>query len=247
MARQVRAFLVTMMLLVAGAIRPAWAQVTPAGSFPPPDDTPSVKIGGVLFADYTKTIKPEIVDADGNRVSPSAFNVSRAYINVTGQLNHLIAFRITPDISREQGSGSSLAGSMTLRLKYGYAQVNLDDWLWRGTYVRAGMIQTPYIDFEESVYRYRFQGMVFVDRELFLTSADFGVSVRTQLPGGYGEVVGGYYDGEGYNRVDPNDQKALQLRGTLRPLPSPGLMRGLRATVFYDPITTLRTMSGGGL
>jgi hypothetical protein len=213
---------------------PVAAQVTPGGALPPPDDTPSVRVGGTLFLDYTRTLEPEVTDADGNPVSPDAFNVSRAYINVTGQLNHLIAFRITPDITRETGTGSSLSGSLTFRLKYGFAQVNLDDWMWRGSYVRAGVIQTPYVEFEESVYRYRFQGPIFVDRETYLTSADFGVSFRTQFPGGYGEVVAGAYNGDGYTRLDPNDQKAFQVRGTLRPLPGPGTLRGLRVTLFYD-------------
>ena len=38
----------------------------------------------------------------------SAFNVGRAYLNVTGQINHRIGFRVTPDIVRETGVGSSL-------------------------------------------------------------------------------------------------------------------------------------------
>ena len=213
---------------------PAAAQVTPANTYPPPDDTPSVRVGGTLFADYTRTLAPEITDIDGNLVNPSAINVTRAYISVTGQVNHLVAFRITPDVAREAGTGSSLNGSMTLRLKYAYAQLNLDDWLWRGSYVRAGMTQTPYVEFEESIYRYRFQGPTFTDREGYLPSADLGVSFRTQFPGGYGEVVGGLYNGEGYTRPDPNDQKALQLRATLRPFPAPGTSRGLRVTMLYD-------------
>jgi hypothetical protein len=213
---------------------PVWAQVRPTPENPPPDDNPSVRVGGTLFTDYTKTIDPQIVDSSGNRSSTSAFNVARAYINVSGQLNHLFAFRITPDIVRETGSGSSLGGSMTLRLKYGYAQVNLDDWIWRGSYVRAGMIPTPYVDFEESVYRYRFQGPVFTDREGYMTSSDYGAVFRTLLPRGYGEVVGGVYNGEGYARSDPNDQKALQVRATIRPFPLTNLPRGFRATAFYD-------------
>jgi hypothetical protein len=222
----------TGVLLIPGAR--AGAQVTPTSGFPPPDDTPSVRVGGTLFADYTRTFAPEVTDGNGDRVSTSAFNVLRTYINVTGQVNHLIAFRVTPDITRETGTGSSLNGSMTMRLKYGYAQFNFDDWLWRGTYARAGMIQTAYIDLEESIYRYRFQGPTFTDREGFVPSADLGASFRTLFPGGYGEVVGGVYNGEGYQRADPNDQKALQIRGTLRPFPQPGLAHGLRVTVFYN-------------
>jgi len=221
-----------MALMLSAA--PALAQVVPANVYPPPDDTPSIRIGTVLFVDFSQTRAPAIKDADGNDVSLSAANVTRAYLNVTGQANHLFAFRITPDVVREAGTGSSLAGSETYRLKYGYMQVNFDDWLWRGSYARAGMIQTPYVDFEESIYRYRFQGQVFAEREGFMSSADFGAAFRTLLPGGYGEVVGGLYNGEGYTRADVNDQKAVEIRGTLRPLPGPGLARGLRVTLFYD-------------
>ena len=221
-----------MAVLILRAL-PASAQVTPTPTAPPPDDTPSVRVGGLLFADFTQTIAPTITDGAAATVSPSAFNVTRAYINVAGQLNHLFAFRITPDIVRETGGGSSIAGSETLRLKYGYVQMNLDDWLWRGTFVRAGMIQTPYIDFEETVYRYRFQGTVFAEREGFMSSADFGAAIRTLTPGGYGEIMAGVYNGEGYTRADPNNQKAIEIRGTLRPFPSGNLPRGLRVTAFY--------------
>ena len=210
-------------------------QVTPTDNYPrPPDDTPSVRIGGTLFVDDTYSLAPKVIDVDGNAVTSSDFNVTRAYVNVTGQVNHLIAFRITPDVVRETGTGSSLAGSETFRLKYGYAQLNLDDWMWRASYVRVGMIQTPYVDFAENVYRYRFQGQVFVDREGYRPSSDFGAAFRTLLPGGYGEVVGGIFNGEGYAHADPNNQKAWEIRGTLRPLPGPGLLHGVRITSYLD-------------
>ena len=37
----------------------------------------------------------------------------------------------------------------------------MDDWLPRGTWVRFGLQQTPYVDFMEGIYRYRFQGNIF--------------------------------------------------------------------------------------
>jgi hypothetical protein len=221
-------------VLVALSVSTATAQVTPSPDRIPPDDTPSVRIGGVLFGDYTYTLAPDAVDADGHRFNVNGFNIARAYINVAGQLNHVFAFRITPDIVRETGTGSSLNGRLTLDLKYGFMQVNLDDWLWRGSYVRAGMIQTPYVDFEEGIYRYRFQGTVFSEREGFLPSSDYGVAFRTQFPRGYGEAVAGVYNGEGFARAEANDQKALQLRGTLRPFPNANAARGIRLTMFYD-------------
>ena len=108
---------------------PASAQVTPAAGYVPPDDTQAIRVGAVIFYDYTYQKEPKITDAAGNLISPSAFNVARTYINVTGNISHVVAFRITPDITRETFTGPALSGSLVFRLKYGYAQFNLDDWL----------------------------------------------------------------------------------------------------------------------
>src|SRR4051812_36726862 len=94
------------LLMCAMAPLPCAAQVTPAAGFTPPDDTPSIRVGATLFTDYTVVENPKVKDADGNEVTANAFNVGRAYINVTGNISHLVAFRITPDITRETGVGS---------------------------------------------------------------------------------------------------------------------------------------------
>jgi len=213
---------------------PAVAQQAPPAAPKPPDDTPSIRIGAVIFADYTITQQPKAVDVDGNEITPNAFTVGRAYINVTGRVSPLISFRITPDIARESGAGSSLSGSQTFRLKYAYAQFNLDEWTTRGTWARLGMQQTPWVDFEESVYRYRFQGTIFADREGFISSSDVGVSFRYAFDGDYGDVHAGLYNGETYTRPEANDQKGFMVRGTVRPLPAHAALRGLRLSGFYD-------------
>jgi hypothetical protein len=227
--------------LMSGAAR---AQITPAEGYTPVDDTPVVKVGGTIFADYTYQQEPQAVDADGNTYHPNAFNITRAYINVTGQISHLISFRITPDVVRTgsvtiPGGGGNvdvpgLTGTLTYRLKYAYGQLNFDDFTTKGSWFRLGMQQTPYIDFEENIYRYRFSGTVFVDREGFLSSSDLGASVHWNFPGNFGDIHTGVYNGEGYTRAEVNDQKAFMIRGTLRPLPMIPALRGLRLTGFYD-------------
>jgi hypothetical protein len=228
-----RALAATAIALLAVA-RPGTAQITPAEGYTPPNDDPAVKVGGTIFLDYTYQDAPEVTDADGNRVHSNTFNVGRAYVNLTGQLHHLLGFRITPDIVRETGTGSSLNGSYTVRLKYAYAQLNLDDWLPKGTWIRLGLQQTPYVDFQESVYRYRFQGPTFTDREGFLTSSDLAVSTRLAFPSNFGDVHVGVYNGEGYTKPEANDQKAIQIRATVRPAPGLLVLRGLRLTAFWD-------------
>ena len=198
---------------------PCAAQVTPAAGYTPPDDTPSIRLGTTIFGDYTITDKPKGTDADGNEFTPNAFNIGRAYINVTGNISHVISFRVTPDIARESGTGSSLSGSYTFRLKYAFAQFNLDRWMTRGTWARLGMQQTPWVDFEESIYRYRFQGTVFAEREGYLSSSDVGASFHYNLPGNYGDVHAGVYNGETYSKPEVNQEKGFMVRGAFRPLP----------------------------
>src|SRR5882672_3224066 len=90
-----------LVLVLALLARTASAQITPAAGYTPPDDTPSIKIGTTIYANYTYQDNPQILDADGNLVNKSAFDVTRAYINVTGNISHIVAFRVTPDIKRE--------------------------------------------------------------------------------------------------------------------------------------------------
>jgi hypothetical protein len=218
-------------------------QVTPAAGYTPPDDTQAVRIGAVIFYDYTFMKAPRVTDAAGNLISTNAFNLVRTYINVTGNISHIVAFRITPDISRETGAGSSNSGSLVYRTKYGYAQFNLDDWTgsWKTSWVRVGIQQTPIIDFQEAAYRYRFQGTLFAERETapngqtFMPSADNGATFHTAFPNGYGDVHFGLYNGEGYTRAEANDQKAFEVRASVRPMPmGEAIARGIRLTVFYD-------------
>jgi hypothetical protein len=223
------------MVLSCGA-GTALAQNAPAT--PPaatPDDTPSIRVGATLFADYTYTQSPEATDADGNTYNPSQFNVTRSYINITGNISHIVAFRFTPDITRETGTGSSLNGSLTFRVKYAFAQVNLDDWMEKGSWVRFGIHQTPWVDFEEGIYRYRFQGQVFSEREGYLSSSDAGASFHYNFPSNYGEVHVGVYNGENYNRPEVNGQKAFEVRGSARPFANgAALLRGVRVHGFYN-------------
>jgi len=221
--------------IVCGSLAAAaFGQVTPAAGYTPPDDTPSFKVGATIFADYTYNQSPTVTDADGNSIHNSSFNVSRAYINITGNLNHFIAFRITPDVARETAATSSNNGSQEFRLKYAYAQFNLDDWTTHGSWIRFGVNQTPLLDYTEGIYRYRFQGSIFVEREGYLTSSDAGLSAHWVIPNGYGDIHGGYYNGEGYSHIETNNEKAFQLRASVRPLPLGGALKGLRVTGFID-------------
>ncbi len=232
------------MALFAAAVVSADDPAPAAAPSPVPPDGPSIKVGATIFADYTYTSEPEVRDATGALVSPSAFDVTRAYVNVTGTITPLVSFRITPDIRRLSTSsqlapGESVSsrqeGSLTFRLKFAFGQIALDRWLGGGAWVRVGLQQTPYLDLLEGVYRYRFAGPMFAQKEGYLDTSDFGLSARWQSSGEHVEILAGVFNGETFVRGEANDRKALQARASLRPFASSdGAARGLRVTGFVD-------------
>ncbi len=201
---------------------PAGSQGDKGGAAPPPT-YPAISLGVLSYLQYDAELK--------NRSGFNAFDVTRGYINITGDLMKNVRFRITPDVKR--ATDGSLAGSLVLRLKYGYAE--FDNIGVKASWLRFGSHQTPWLDFEESINRYRVQGQMFAEREGVIPgSADFGAGYFAPLPGKYGEIQAGVYNGEGYAQTDTNKYKSVQGRLTIRPFPNGGAIHGLRLSAFYD-------------
>jgi hypothetical protein len=204
---------------------------------PKPADNFKIGLGTTIFADYTYLDAPKGTDSDGNSIHASTFEVRRAYINVIGNISDVIGFRVTPDVGARvstSGATTNYDGSLDFRLKYAFAQFNLDKVTTHGSWIRFGQQQTPYLDFMEGIYRYRFQGTMFAEREGFQSSSDVGLSGHWEIPQNYGDIHLGYYNGDTYSKAEVNDQKAFQIRGTLRPFPKLDTIKGLRLTAFYD-------------
>src|SRR5688572_24639810 len=215
------------LLLSLAALNAAWAQSSqppapqaPPAAAPAEPEFPIVRVGTTTYLQYLAELE--------NRAGLNVFDVTRGYINVTGQLSRNVRFRLTPDIRRI--TDGSLAGSLAFRIKYAFAQY---DNLLPGSAVRFGAHATPWIDFEQTIMRYRVQGTVFAERDGVIPgSADFGVSYQMPLPSNYGEFHAGVFNGEGSSATDSNKYKSVQARFTVRPLPGRGLANGLRVSGF---------------
>jgi hypothetical protein len=205
----------------AAAQSPQAPPATPAPS--PEPDYPIIRFGVLSYLQYAAELE--------NRDGYNAFDVTRAYLNVNGQITRRIRFRFTPDIRRI--NDGTMAGSLILRVKYAFAQI---DNVGPRSWIRIGAHQTPWLDFEESINRYRVQGTMFAEREgLIPGSSDFGASYFAQLPGGYGEFHSGVYNGEGYAQPEVNKTKSVQGRLTVRPLPNAGaIAKGFRVSGFFN-------------
>ena len=221
-----------LLAVCVAVVRPAAAQSPQTPAATPPaqattqaaqPDYPIIRVGVLSYLQYDAELE--------NRSGYNTFDVTRAYLNVTAQISKNVRFRFTPDIKRV--NDSTLAGSLVVRVKYAYAQI---DNVGPRSWIRMGAHQTPWLDFEESINRYRVQGMMLAEREgLIPGSADFGASYFATLPSNYGEFHVGVYNGEGYAQPEANKYKSMQGRFTVRPLAKGNaIAKGFRVSGFFN-------------
>jgi hypothetical protein len=177
---------------------------------------PQASVTGVIYTQYQYS--------DAPIAAKSTFDMTRAYVNVLGRFSNGITTRLTTDILP---TGTNLA----IRLKYAFAA-----WTPTGSSLtyKLGMIHTPWVDFEETMWDYRMQGTIAVDRNGYMTAADIGVGVDGHWNG---ERVNGQVtlvNGEGYAGGSGDFRKDLQARVSVRLQPTNDNSRvgGLRASGY---------------
>ena len=168
------------------------------------------------------------------------FELKRGYFTVRTRLNDVFSVRYTQDITLDQ-EGEDM-GNVETRLKYLFMKMKLNEYLFfENSYLEFGLVQRPWLDFEQKINQYRVQGKMFTEKQHLINSADFGATfvsliggtldeeyqqnVNASSPGKYGSISLGIYNGGGYHAVEKNNNKTLEGRLSVRPVPDfhPGL------------------------
>ena len=192
-----------------------------------------IKIEGLWYLSYQ--------DGESGGTDYSKFSLKRGYLTVKKDIMPMLSARLTADISQTSTTGSD-DGSIEMRLKYLYGQFNMDDMgFMTKPNIEFGLVHTPWLDFEEHINMFRMQDTMFVERNGMFNSADTGITFNTLLggtigedyqksvtkyyPGRYGSMSVGIYNGGGYHASEKNENKVIEGRLTIRPLPDalPGL------------------------
>jgi len=186
------------------------------------------------------------------------FELTRGYINIEKEILPWLIARATPDVTRvasrtvTDGNGETVSteaetGDLDLRFKYYYLEIKTPDLgFFTNNAVKIGQQHFPYLDFLEHINPYRNQGTMFQERFNNFNSADMGLGVQGYFGGKvseeYQKSVNHYYPGRwgsyhlavmnggGYHASEANDNKALEYRFTVRPLPE--TLTGLQLTYF---------------
>ena len=217
------------MLILAGLLQSVvlFAQDTCSDIHPETSfSSPGVRISGLFY------LAGQYRENEDN--SYFSFLVRRAYLTVEGHLAKNLSARYTQDITIDDEGDD--AGNIELRIKYLYLQYQIPDfWILRKSRFKFGIIQRPWLDFEEHINAYRVQGTMFMERSYLFNSAGFGISfdgllggtlpasylrkVHPYNAGRYGSFAVGLYNGGGYHQFEQNLSKNLEIRFTLRPFP----------------------------
>jgi len=190
---------------------------------------------------------------DDNGTGYSQFAIKRGYFRVTKEFFPWFAAHMTFDVTtvkdpEESGDDpNNLDGSIAVRIKYAYGKFNLPDFaFFAKPYFEVGVVHMPWLDFEEHVNWYRCQDTMFMERNGLFNSADIGITftslfggempkeyqekVNNAYAGRYGSMSAGIYNGGGYHASEKNQNKALEGRLTIRPLPD--IIPGLQFSYF---------------
>ncbi|MDY6951852.1 MAG: hypothetical protein SWE60_10085, partial [Thermodesulfobacteriota bacterium] len=198
-----------------------------------PKGLKGVKVGMLAYIDYSSGVTPEHHDGES---SYNEFRLTRGYFTVKKKLFPWMHTRVTIDTHQDD------TGDYKNRLKYLYAELRPPDFgFLTNMKSEIGLGHIPWLDFEEHINPYRCQGTMAVERAGTFNSADAGVSLRGYFggklkdaaektgshyyDGKYGSWHLGVYNGSGYHASEENNNKALEGRLTVRPLPEaiPGL------------------------
>jgi hypothetical protein len=218
-----------------------------------------VRIGTLLFADYayyTKTgFGPQFLTqinqpGPGNN-SYNTFELSRAYINLFYSPNDAVTFRLTPNLYRQIGAapatkvgqtGAIAANTdqpLSYRIKYAYVDFNT---LFAGSEafkkdkLTIGTQQNPFVDWEESLYGYRWTSLV-PWNYLSLSSAQTGVKLQGPIESNgkqYLDYSIGVFTNASFRQLEQSEKKQFMARLTAYPFGAKSNFDGLGFTGFYN-------------
>lgn len=194
-----------------------------------------VKFSGTWFIAFRDGISQVQADDDHKATTEqNSFVLKRSYFTLKKDLNDVFSVRYTMDLTIDNEGDD--AGNVETRLKYLYlkAKPKLNSDVFTGTWIEAGMVHTPWLDYEQKINTYRVQDNMFIERNRIFNSADFGVTVggniggdmdkeflkevNGAMPGKWFTYVLGLYNGGGYSSKELNKNKVFSVRVSVRPL-----------------------------
>lgn len=208
---------------------------------------PTVKISGVLFPSYG-------LDLTEGADSYNEFDIDRSYLRADAKLDDKLAVRLTLDANRlsdvtvvlEDGTEIEAANDPRLRVFVKHAWLEVKP--VKDVQLRFGMVDTPFLPFEEQFEGMRYVFKVFLDDVKLESTTDLGISASGKHADGLFGWGVGVYNGEFYTNPEIDAGKSFQARVSVDPLAGQDDL-GLPIAAFVDEKLITgedpRTVAGG--
>lgn len=201
---------------------------------------PETSVGGVIYLHNMTDMSDNSPGKSAEKKGYDEVAVDRVYLNFTQSITPKVKMRVTTDIYQNaattavRDSGGTKVPSYyngwSVRLKYAYA--DLGNFLPQTTF-RLGMMQSPWIDYVENLWKYRVVAQTLMDVEGQFASSDLGAGILYKLPKGYGEFYGNAVNGTGYSAPENNKEKDFAGRLALNLIPQWKGNRSFQVAGYY--------------
>lgn len=183
-------------------------------------DNGDAKVGGTIFFQWSR------ITQNNTKLTPNAFDITRAYLNFTKKLDGGSSMRITLDVKRVSDDVKNQ--NLFDYLKYAYFETPLTVSALQvvpfNMNAKVGLQQNAWIDWDEGIMGMRYIMKSFLDDEGLMSSSDFGVGVNGKVtPAGLPEIEYNttLVNGAGYATSETDAKKAFVMR--------------VNSTVYEDP------------
>ncbi len=190
--------------------------------------TYAIEAGLQLFAQYRLTW----TEAGHGPAWFHEFDLSRAWGFISMRVDDVIG-RILVEGTRAGGEGALLGvggDSVVLRFREAWVGYRLLD-LFE---LRAGLVPTLTAPLLTRLWGMRAVSQIGMRELELMQPADTGVTLRFDIPEGFGSLGAAYYNGEGYRGRELNRGKTLELTAVIHPLAFERALLPLQATLAYQ-------------
>ncbi|MDQ6966889.1 MAG: hypothetical protein Q9M23_08205 [Mariprofundaceae bacterium] len=181
------------------------------------NDNGKLKLGAKFFLNTTSVTADTTTAAGTTSTKTLGLNVDRAYFTAKYSFNDNWMMRITTDTNREP----TVKGN-NIFLKYAYVEGKLAG---KAAVLRLGQSHTPWIDYEQGLWKHRYVSKVMSDQYKFDDSSDLGIGLKGKLLDGMlGYWVTGT-NGQGYSKgnIGTNGNQGIDFNSRVGIYPMHGL------------------------
>jgi len=148
---------------------------------------------------FTKLVSRKVTDSSATTDSKTqAATVDRAYFTVKYNFDKEWLMRVTTDV-RQASSNELSSKNEYVFLKYAYLEGKLAG---KAAVLRLGQSHTPWIDYEQGLWKHRYFNKVLVDQNGYDASSDLGIGLKGDVAQGKAHYWATLTNGAGYSRTD---------------------------------------------